>query len=441
MRNFMKLLLKNGTLVDPQTNKNDVQDVLIEGNRIKEIGKNISDEDAKVINLKGMVLTPGLVDVHVHFREPGQEYKETIESGSKAAAAGGFTTVIMEPNTSPPIDGPSKIAEVLKIAKKSGIINVYTKACITKGSLGKTLVDVKAVKDAGAVAISDDGHPVGEEELMYEALKESTVASIPVSPHCEESGLYRYHQNLKQKKHPVLFGDALQRPFWAEADFIKRDIELAKKTGAKLHVSHVSMAKSVGLIAKAKMEGVNISAEVTAHHLILTENDAKKIGTNAKANPPLRTKKDIEGMREGLIKGTIDIIASDHAPHSIQEKSLPWEAPSEQNEAPFGLIGLETTLALMLTHFVKPGLLTMSQAIFKMSTLPAKIFGLEAGNMALGSKADITVIDPEKRWEIDVSRFYSKGRNCPFEGWEVQGKAVMTIVGGRIVMKEGEILT
>lgn len=437
----MKLLLKNGTVIDPATNKNGLFDVLIDGKKIKAIEKKILYKNAQIIDVKGMVIAPGLVDAHVHFREPGFEHKETIETGSWAAAAGGFTAVIMEPNTSPPIDSPSRISKVLNIIKKNSIINVYTKACITKGLKGERLGNIEALKDAGAVAISDDGNPVYGKKIMHNAFQKSILAGIPVSPHCEESHLYRekFKAKLKKKTHLLINTNKFfKQPYSSEAEFIERDIELAKKTGAKLHISHVSFAKSVKLIANAKNEGVNVTAEVAPHHLILTEKNAKTLGTNAKVCPPLRTKRDVDALNEGLINGAIDIIASDHAPHSEKEKALPWK--SRGKEAPFGMIGIETTLALVLTFLVKPGLLTMYQAINKLSTLPAKIFGLEAGSLALGSKADITIIDPEKKWTIDASKFYSKSRNCPFDGWEVQGKAIMTIIGGRIIMKEGEII-
>lgn len=427
----MKILIKNGRVIDPKSKKNDVLDILIDGRKIKKFGKNIVDTNATVINAQGKIITPGLVDVHVHFREPGQENKETIETGSQAAAAGGFTTVVMEPNTAPPIDTPSKIAGILEIARNTGIINIYTKACISKGLRGDRLADVKALKNAGAIAISDDGNPVPGKRLMHNALKTSKLTNIPVSPHCEESKFYR--DKIKSKLRNMKTAQ-----YCSEADFIKRDIELAKKTGARLHISHVSLAESVELIAKAKKEGVNITAEATPHHLLLTKEDAKKIGTNAKVNPPLRTKRDAKKVKEGLINGALDIIASDHAPHTAQEKSLPWN--SSKKEAPFGLIGLETTLALVLTYLVKPGLLTMFQAVEKLSFLPAKIFGLEAGSLKIGAKADLTIIDPKVKWKIDASKFYSKSRNCPFDGWRVQGKAVMTIVNGRVVMKDGKIL-
>lgn len=438
----MRLLIKNGTIIDTKTNKNGVFDLLVEGRTIKRIGKRIKDANAQIINAKGLIVTPGLVDVHVHFREPGLEYKETIKTGSRAAAAGGFTTVVMEPNTIPPIDSPGRINKVLAIAKETGVINIYTKACISKGMMGKRLVDVRALKNAGAAAISDDGNPVVSKKLMHNAFKKSKSANIPVSPHCEESKFYRDKQKLKIKKkeRPQYFSDAgmfFKKPYCSEADIIKRDIELARITGAKLHISHVSFAKSVELIANAKRDGVNVTAEAAPHHILLTEEDAKSIGTNAKVNPPLRTKQDVEAVREGLVSGIIDIIASDHAPHSKKEKALPWE--SNVKEASFGIVGLESTLALILTYLVKPRLLTMFQAINKMSALPAKIFGLKAGSLETGSDADITIIDPQRKWKIDASKFYSKGRNCPFNGWKVQGKAVMTIVKGRVVMKEGEI--
>ncbi len=434
-----KILLKNGTVIDPKSKKNDVLDVLIDGRKIKKIGKNIKDKDSEIVDANGKIITPGLVDVHVHFREPGFEYKETIESGARAAAAGGFTTILMEPNTVPPADSPERVARVLGIAKKTGIVNVYTKACLSKGLKGVRLTDVKALKNAGAVAISDDGNPVPGNKLMNNALKAGKLFNIPVSPHCEESKFYRDQKKLasKKKKPSRYFIGATrfaEKPYCLEADFIKRDIALAKETGAKLHVSHVSLAESVKLIANAKNDGVAITAEAAPHHLLLTEKDAEKIGTNAKVNPPLRTQKDVDAVKEGLISGTIDIIASDHAPHAMKEKALKWE------KAPFGLIGLETTLALVLTHLVKPGLLTMSQAIEKMSAFPAKIFNLKAGSLAIGSIADIALIDPKKKWTIDSSRFCSKGRNCPFDKWEVQGKAIMTIVKGRIVMKGGKII-
>ncbi len=379
-------------------------------------------------------MVPGLVDVHVHFRQPGQEYKEDIYTGSRAAAAGGFTTVIAEPNTHPPIDTPSRLKRLLEIANNQSIVNFYSKVAITRGMKGESLVDVKKLKEAGAKAISDDGHPVPGHALMQNALNKGSEYDILVNPHCEESELYRERILKKQGNQIALFS---QKPYTSEDRFIRRDIKLAEKAGARIHISHVSLARSVEEIAKAKKRGVRVTAEGTPHHFLLTEEMAEEIGPNAKVNPPLRSREDVEAVKQGLADGTIDIIASDHAPHSPQEKSLSW------NQAPFGIIGLETTLGLILTYLVRPGILTLNQAIEKITILPAKIFGLNqagVGSLLPGTRADVTIIDPEKKWKVDANKFYSKGRNCPFNGWELQGKAVMTIVGDQIVMKDGRII-
>ncbi len=404
--------------------------MLINDSKIKAIGKNIVNNDALIINAGNKIAVPGLIDVHVHFRQPGQEHKETIYTGSRAAAAGGFTSVVAEPNTSPPVDTVSRIKELLKIAEKQSIINFYTKACITENSEGERLTRIRDLKNAGAAAVSDDGNPVPEADLMDRALDESAKCGILVSPHCEESGFYR--QRMMQCSYPI--NRVTTTPYNSEAEFVKRDIELAEKAGAKIHISHVSLAKSVEEIAKAKKRGVAVTAEAAPQHFILTEKDAKEIGTNAKVNPPLRSAEDVAAIKSGLADGTIDIIATDHAPHSPQEKAVPWE------QAPFGVIGLETSLGLVLTYLVQPGILTLSQAMAKMSTIPAKIFGLPVHELAEGQLADLTLIDLEQKWTVDADKFYSKGRNCPFNGWQLQGKAFMTIVNGRIVMQDGRII-
>lgn len=430
----MKLLIKNGIVLDTLTQSKKALDVLINDSKIKEISSNIIDKDALIIDVKDKLVVPGLVDAHVHFRQPGQEYKEDIYSGSRAGAAGGFVTVIAEPNTYPPIDTPQRLREVLEIAKKQSIVNFYSKACISVGMNGSRLVNVKKLKESDALAISDDGHPVPGCKLMGNALKKGKECEILVNPHCEESELYRKKIKEKQKGQIQLF---YEEPYTAESRFIKRDIELAEKIGARIHISHVSLAESVKYIAEAKKRGVKITAEATPHHLLLSKETVKEIGANAKVNPPLRSKEDVEAVKQGLANGTIDIIVSDHAPHSPEEKSLPYD------QAPFGVIGLETTLGLVLTHLVRQGILTLSQAIEKMTILPAKIFGLDKdgiGSLTHGTKANITIIDLEKKWKVDADKFYSKARNCPFNGWELQGKAVMTIVGNKIVMEDGKII-
>jgi len=400
----MKVLIKKGLFLDPfMKNKKEI-DILMIGTRIKRIGKGITDTNAIVVNAKDKIVFPGLIDVHVHFREPGQEHKETIATGMKAAAAGGFTTVVAEPNTNPPIDTPTRLKKVLSIARKEGLVNFFSKACITKGQMGEKLTDIEQLQNAGAAALTDDGHPVPGDKLMYNAFKKAKKHNILLSPHSEESEFYRNNILSKMEKEREkreqrdLFRRKMPhsmtyKAYRSEPGFIERDIEFVRRTGAKYHVSHVSLVESIGHIAKAKMEGLPVTAEVTPHHLFLNEDDEKGIGPNAKVNPPLRSKKDNEALKQAIVEGTIDVIATDHAPHTPQEKAL-------GDDAPYGIIGLETSLGLALTYLV----------------------------------------DPEKRWTVDVSNFYSKGRNCPFNGRELQGKAVMTVVGGRIVMKDGKIL-
>ena len=429
----MKLLIKKAGLLKKGSDQLEAFDILINEGKVEEIGQEIVAPGASVIDAQGKVLVPGLVDVHVHFREPGQEYKEDLRTGSLAAAAGGFTTVIGEPNTTPPIDTPSRLRRLLDEAERKSIIHFYSKAAITKGLMGKSLADIISLKKAGAKAISDNGNPVPTRTLMRNALLKATECGIPVSPHCEESASYRE----KMLHHQMPYVSPGARPYTSEAGFIQRDIELAEATGSPVHFSHVSLAKSVEMIAHAKKRGVKVTAEVTPQHLVLTDRMAEEIGPNAKVNPPLRTDEDVAAIREGLASGAIDIIASDHAPHSPEEKNRPWD------QAPFGVIGLETTLGVILTFLVRPGLLTLNQAIEKMTIMPARIFGLDqlgVGSLGAGVKADLTLIDLDKKWKVDASRFYSKGRNCPFDGWELYGKAILTLVDGRIVAKDGNIV-
>jgi dihydroorotase len=441
----MNLLIKKASLIKTGPERLEVFDVLISGEEIKEIGQDILSPEASVIDARGNILVPGLIDAHVHFREPGQEYKEDLRTGSFAAAAGGFTTVIAEPNTTPPIDTPLRLRRLLVRAGKKSVVNFYSKAAITKGTKGNSLTDIVRLKEAGARAISDDGNPIPGRKLMLNALMKGKECGIPVSPHCEESALYREKILKKQEKLGYRVSYSLMPysspgadPYTSEAGFIKRDVELAERAGGHLHISHVSLAKSVEIIADAKRRGVKVTAEATPHHLLLTEKMAKEIGPNAKVNPPLRSEEDVAAVREGLVNGTIDIIASDHAPHSTEEKSRSWE------KAPFGIIGLETTLGLILTFLVRPGILTLSQAIEKMTAIPARIFGLDAleiGSLKRGVKADLTLIDLEKKWRVDSNSFYSKGRNCPFNGWDLHGKAILTIVSGRIVAQDDVIVS
>lgn len=416
----MKLLIKNGRVIDPRNGIDDLLDVLVEDGTIKGIAPEIKSENAVLINASNKVVTPGLIDMHVHFRQPGRhEYKETIRTGSRAAAKSGFTTVICEPNTIPPIDCQKRVKQVLDIAKKDSVVNLYTKACITKGMSGKKIVNIKQVVQQGAVAITNDGLPVADINVMLDSAKEAKKYGIPICPHCEESRLRGRKEALARKYHN------------SEARYIDRDIHIVKDTQCSFHFPHVSLARSINHIAQAKKEGLPVTAEVTPHHFTLTEQDAKEIGPNALVNPPLRTIKDVEAIREALRDGTIDVIATDHAPHAPYEKA--------SKKPPFGIIGVETALGIVLTHLVQPGILSLSSAIEKMTVNPARILNLRRGELSVRMPADITIIDLDKEWTVNVDEFESKGRNCPFNGWKLKGKAVMTIVGGKIAMSEGKI--
>jgi len=424
----MMLLIKNGMVVDPGNGVEHLSDILIDKGKIKAIAREIESENAIVIDALNKVVTPGLIDMHVHFRQPGlQEYKETIHTGSRAAAKGGFTTVICEPNTVPPIDCGKRIKQVLDIARNRSVVNLHTKECITKGLKGKEIVSVKQGVKAGAVALTDDGFPVASSDIMEKAAKEAEKYGIPICPHCEESRL----KGRKEQSAPWRKEGLVRRRYSSEAAYIERDLQIARKTHCPFHFLHVSMSKSITHIRRAKKEGLPVTAEATPHHFTLTEQDAKNIGPNAKTNPPLRTAKDAEAVKNALKENIIDVIASDHAPHTPEEKSA--------NNPPFGVVGLETTLGIVLTHLVHTGILSLYSAIQKMTLKPAEILNIGRGALGIGMPADITIIDLDKEWVVDVNEFESKGRNCPFDGWKLKGRAVMTIVDGKIVMSEGKV--
>jgi len=424
----VKLLIKNGRVIDPRSGVDDHLDVLVEEGKIRGIAPAIEVEDAVVIDASNRVVTPGLIDMHVHLRQPGQhEYKETIRSGSRSAAKGGFTTVVCEPNTVPPIDCGKRIRQVLDIAKADSIVNLYTKECITKGMKGKELVSIGQGVKAGAVALTDDGFPVASFDIIEKAASEAKEYGIPICPHCEES-------RLKGRKEPSARWrreGLVRRRYHSEAAYIERDIQIMRSTRCPFHFLHVSLAKSIRHIAQAKDKGLPVTAEATPHHFTLTEQDARDIGPNARVNPPLRTAEDVEAVKKALRDDIIDVIASDHAPHTPDEKA--------SDKPPFGVIGLETTLGIVLTHLVHTGVLSLRSAIEKMTVNPARILKVKAGELSVGMPADITIIDPNRAWVVDVKEFESKGRNCPFDGWKLKGRAVMTIVGGKVVMNEGKI--
>jgi dihydroorotase len=419
----MKILIKGGRVIDPANRLDDFLDVLIEDDKIAGLAPppHMNPENAAIIDAKDKVVVPGLIDMHVHFRQPGRhEYKETIRSGSRAAAMGGFTTVVCEPNTVPPIDNAEKVKQVRDTAHRDGIINIYTKAAITKGLRGRDIVDVKKVVAQGAVALTDDGFPVNDIDVMEKAAREAKKYGIPLCPHCEESRLGRGRKDKMTRFIQM-----------SEARYIERDLHIARDTGCRFHFLHVSLARSLEHIARGKKEGLPISAEATPHHFTLTKDDYRRIGPNAKVNPPLRSAKDVQAIREALKNDLIDVIATDHAPHAPYEKEGP--------KPPFGVIGVETALGIVLTHLVHARVITLFSAIAKMTTNPAKVLNLPRGNLNPNMPADITIIDPNLEWIVDSRNFESKGRNCPFDGWKLKGKAVTTIVGSRIVMKDGKI--
>lgn len=432
----MDLLIKNGRVIDPANNIDDKLDILVKESKIEHAAPNIRKEGAIIIDASNKVVVPGLVDMHVHLREPGRHtYKETIRSGSRAAAKGGFTTVVCQPNTVPRIENTAHVEAILDCAKKESIVNIHPSSCITRGSYHKELVNFEEVKEAGAVKITDDGDPVLYKELMYAALREAKKVSIPVSLHCELSEWAEHI--LKNLENPdIILGFKLSshKYYKAETAFVKRDIELAKKVDWPIHIEHVTLRTSIGEIRKTKAQGFEVTAEATPHHFTLTKEAEKKYGTNAKINPPLREGEDVEALREGLTDGTIDVIASDHAPHTLEDKNVGWD------DAPYGVIGLETTLGLVMTQLVDKKVISLYDAITKLTINPAKICDLNVGTLSVGMPADITIIDLEREWIVDTAKFESMARNCPFHGWKLKGKAVTTIVNGKIVMQNEKII-
>ncbi|OGP72094.1 MAG: dihydroorotase [Deltaproteobacteria bacterium RBG_13_58_19] len=428
----MSLLIQGGLVVDPGQDLEEPRDLLIEEGKIVALEPpgQIPPEGRRVISAQGLVVAPGLMDMHVHLREPGEEYKETIATGARAAVQGGFTAVVAMPNTRPVNDTAAITRFILDQAKAAGLARVYPVGAVSVGSQGQTLSEYGDLKAAGAVALSDDGHPVRHALLMRRALEYARTFDLPIISHCEDLDL-RADGVMHEGRISLRLG--LQGiPAAAEEVMVFRDIDLARLTGGRLHIAHVSTAGSVEIIRRAKAGGLKITAETAPHYFSLTDEAVLGFDTNAKVNPPLRTAADVAAIKAGLADGTLDAIACDHAPHSTLEKEVEFAA------AAFGLIGLETSLGLSL-KLVHDGVLTLSQLIARMSTHPARILGLPGGTLTPGSPADITIIDPNHTWQVDVSRFASKSRNCPFQGWPLKGRAMMSIMGGEVVWAGGEV--
>ena len=427
----MSIQIKNIKVVDPSTGTDKIGDISIENGKI--VNK-LSTQVDKIIDGKNKIAVPGLIDVHSHLREPGQEEKETIKTGTQSAAKGGITTVFCMPNTKPVTDNAPSVEYILMKAQKEGTVNVFPIGCITKGSQGNELAEIGILKKAGIVAVSDDGLPVVNSQIMRRALEYTKMFDIPVISHCEDKELSR-NGVMNAGKNSMIFG-LRGIPNQSEEIMVSRDIMLCELTGGKLHIAHVSTAGSVELVRQAKKKGLNVTCETCPHYFTLTDDCVQNYDTNFKMNPPLRTQKDVDSVKQGLKDGTIDCIATDHAPHTLEEKSREFDS------APFGIIGFETMLSLTLNELVDKKVLTFEQAVSKMTTNPAKIFSLkDRGSLKEGSIADITILDLEHRYELKKEDILSKSKNSPFIGRKFKGCAVMTIVGGKIVwtLKDGII--
>jgi dihydroorotase len=428
----MKLLIKGGRVLDPANNIDAVMDVLTEDGKIKLVAENISEQADEVIDASGKWVAPGLIDLHVHLREPGFERKETIKTGSMAAAAGGVTTICAMPNTNPITDNEILVEYIKLKADREAVVNVLPIGAITKGQKGEELADIGRMAAVGACAISEDGKSVANASLMKTALRYAGMFKLPVFDHCED-GLLAGKGQMNAGDRAALLGlKGISND--SEEVIVSRDMILADSVGVPIHLCHISTTGSVELIRQAKERGVRVTAEVTPHHFTLSDEDITAYDANYKMNPPLRSKKDVECMKQALKDNVLEVIATDHAPHHIDEKNCEFE------KAANGIIGLETSLALSITELVEGGWLTPYQLIEKMSTNPAKILGRsDIGNLSVGSNADITVIDADKEYTIDKEKMHSKGKNTPFDGRKVKGIAAYTIVGGKVVASYGEL--
>jgi len=422
-----RLILKGGRVVDPSQGIDARVDVRVENGLVAATGARLSTRGAEVADVTGLVVCPGFIDLHAHLREPGHEEKETIATGTRAAAAGGFTAVCAMPNTDPVNDNAGATRAILDRARSEGLVRVHPIGATTKGSKGLELAEYGDLRGAGCVAVSDDGRPVTSASVMRRALEYALAFDLPVIDHCEDQSL-SLGASVNEGFVSTLLG-LRGVPGVAEAIVVERDVLLAEATRGRVHIAHVSTAASVDAVRRGKARGVRVSAECTPHHLLLTDQAVKDSGydTATKVNPPLRSEEDRRAVLAGLLDGTVDCIATDHAPHDVDAKRVEFDA------AAFGIVGLETAVALCHDRLVVAGLLDLTQLVSLFSTNPARVLGLPGGSLAPGLPADITVLDPGRRLEVDPARFQSKGRNTPFAGWALKGWPVTTIVGGKIV--------
>jgi dihydroorotase len=422
----MQLILRQGRIVDPSQKLNKVADLGIEDGRVSEIAPKIRKKGRKEIDARGLIVLPGFIDMHVHLREPGREDAETIESGTNAAARGGFTAVACMPNTQPVNDSEAVTSFILERAREVSKISVYPIGAITKGSQGKTLAEIGEMYRAGIVGISDDGHPVQDSQVMRRAMEYSRLFNLTVIDHCEDKDLAAGGV-MNEGYYSTVLGLRGINPAAEELQVI-RDLILAHQTGAHLHIAHLSTKRSLKAVLRARKEDkITVSCEVTPHHLLLTDAQVSSYDTNMKMNPPLRSQEDVDALVAGIASGDIDVIATDHAPHNINDKML------EFDQAPFGIVGLETAVSLIFDRFVQTGKISLERLAQLFSANPARILKLQKGNLAKEAWADITVIDPELNNQVDAKQFLSRSRNTPFSGWKLHGGPAMTIVKGKVV--------
>jgi dihydroorotase len=425
-----RLLLKGGRVVDPRRGVDEVLDLLIEDGRIAQVEPRLSAKGVEVVDLEGLIVAPGFIDLHTHLREPGREDKETIATGTKAAAMGGFTAVCAMPNTEPVNDTAGITRLILQKAAQEGLVRVYPIGAITRGSKGEELSEYGDLKDAGCVAVSDDGKPVASARMMRRALEYAKTFGLTVIDHCEEPTL---SEKACMNEGPVSTVLGLRgAPVAGEAIMVERDVMLAELTGGKVHIAHISAALSVDAVRRGKARGVRVTAEACPHHFVLTDQVVKdsEYDTHTKMNPPLRSEADRAAVVAGLRDGVIDCIATDHAPHTVDDKRV------EYDQAAFGIVGLETAVALSIDRLVASGTIDITSLVRLMSSRPAEILGLPGGLLAPGDAADVTVIDLAKKKAVDPNRFATKGRNTPFGGLSLRGWPVMTIVGGQVVYRD-----
>jgi len=421
------LLIKNGRVIDPASGHDAVADVWIEDGVIKGVGPNLAPANAEVFDATGLIVAPGFIDMHVHLREPGFEHSETIESGARAAAAGGFTSICPMPNTSPVNDSPTVTTYIIEKARRHAVVNVFPIGAITRGSKGEELAAIGSMRQAGAVAISDDGRPVMNAQLMRRAMEFARSFHMPVINHCEDLHLSA-GGDMHEGAESVRLG-LRGIPGSSEDVMVARDILLAEVTGARYHVAHISSRHSVEMVAYAKLKGLRVTSEATPHHLTLTDAGMIPYDSNYKMKPPLRSSSDVNAVVEGVVNGAIDAIATDHAPHAGSEKMQEFE------KCPFGILGLETALGIALDRLLHSGKINIKRFIELFTINPARILGLDRGTLAPGAPGDVTVFSTEQQWTYDVNKSFSKSRNTPFDGASFRGGPIATIVAGQIVWK------